>query len=111
MKKTESPLSGFIPTGAIAFGSNSFDSLIGRPPVAARAFIDGSLRIAPDFFGGLDFPVVNPRQEFVFVEIDLTTLTAARNLAQTRQRIDRIAGFAQNPACLVDQNITFVAQK
>lgn len=62
MTKTESPLSGFIPTGAIAFGSNSFDSLIGRPPVAARAFIDGSLRIAPDFFGGLDFPVVNPRQ-------------------------------------------------
>ena len=31
-------------------------------------------------------------------------MTAARNLAQTRQRIDRIAGFAQNPACLVDQN-------
>lgn len=73
-------------------------------PVTARTFVDRFYRIEPDFLGCFNLSVIDPRQQLVLEEINFSPLTAAWNLTQTRQRIDRVTRFAQNPACFVNED-------
>lgn len=44
----------------------------------ARSFVDRSVCVGFDLGGGLYLAVVNPFEQFVFVKIDFTSLSAAR---------------------------------
>lgn len=68
----------------------------------ARSFVDRSGRVGFDLGGGLYFTVVDPFEQFVFIEIDFTSLSAARYFSQTGKRVHGLFLFADDFAGFVD---------
>lgn len=70
--------------------------------LSTRSFIDRSGRVGFDFGGGLYLAVVDPFEQFVLIEIDLASLSAARYFAQTGKRVYGLFLLADDPAGFVD---------
>ena len=69
--------------------------------LSTRSFIDRSGRVGFDFGGGLYLAVVDPFEQFVLIEIDLASLSAARYFAQTGKRVYGLFLLADDPAGFV----------
>lgn len=61
-----------------------------------RSLIDRPGSVGLDFGGGLYLAVIDPFEQLVLIEIDLATLSAARYLAQTGERINGLFFLADD---------------